>query len=78
MTSGCPVIASDIPVIREVCGSAAEYFAPKDAEALARLLRRYWDAPQRSAAQQIAAAERVGRFTWEDSARILIEAVIAS
>lgn len=76
MASGCPVIASDIPVIREVCCNAATYFAPHDAQALTRLMQTYWDVPQRSDAQQAAAAARVARFTWESSARALIDAVL--
>lgn len=77
MASGCPVIASDIPVLREVCGGAATYFTSDDAEALAAAMRRHWDEPQRSAARQAAAAERVARFRWEDSARDLIDALLA-
>lgn len=30
MSAGCPVIVSDIPVLKEVCGSAALYFDPSD------------------------------------------------
>lgn len=34
----CPVICSDIPVLRETCGEAAFYVDPDDSEALAALL----------------------------------------
>jgi glycosyltransferase involved in cell wall biosynthesis len=77
MASGCPVIASDIPVVREVCGGAASYFDPHDASALTALLRKHWDVSQRSAEQQVVAAPRVAQFTWESSARTLIDAVMA-
>lgn len=77
MASGCRVIASDIAVTREVCGDAASYFPPHDAEALAGLMRQHWDEPQRSPAWQAAAADRLARFTWEASARSLLEAAIA-
>jgi glycosyltransferase involved in cell wall biosynthesis len=77
MASGCPVIASDIAVVREVCGDAASYFDPRDASALTRLLRAHWDVPQRSAEQRVVAAARVARLTWERSARALIDAVLA-
>jgi glycosyltransferase involved in cell wall biosynthesis len=76
MASGCPVIASDIPVLREVCGKAASYFPPRDASALAALMCTHWDAPQRSAAMRAAATARVARFTWEESARALMAAVL--
>jgi glycosyltransferase involved in cell wall biosynthesis len=71
------VIASDITVTREVCGDAASYFPPHDAEALATLMRKHWDEPGGSLTRQAAAAERLNRFTWEASARSLIEAAIA-
>lgn len=77
MASGCPVIASDIPVLREVCGGAASYFPALDAGGLAELMRRHWDTPQRSPAQQAASAERVARFTWRESARRLADAALA-
>lgn len=77
MASGCPVIASDIPVTREVCGDAADYFPPHDADALAELMRRHWDALSRDPKQQQAAAARLTQFSWEASARSLIEAAIA-
>ena len=78
MASGCPVIAADIPVLREVCGDAASYFVPHDPEALAALMRTHWDVPQRSALQQTARAARVARFTWESSARALMDAVLVT
>lgn len=77
MASGCPVIASDIPVVREVCGAAASYFPPTDSAALAVLMRAHWDEPRRSDHQKAAAAERVALFNWSDSARALIEATLA-
>ena len=39
MQSGVPVVASDIPVFREVAGDAAEYFDPHSAAGLARTMR---------------------------------------
>lgn len=76
MARGCPVIASDIPVVREVCGAAATYFVPSDAHGLAELMRRHWDDPQASAALRPAAMERTARFRWEDSARHLLDALL--
>ena len=35
MAAGCPVVCSDIPVLRETCGEAAAYFPANDAAALA-------------------------------------------
>jgi glycosyltransferase involved in cell wall biosynthesis len=40
MASGTAVIASDIPVAREVCGDAAQFYPPGDVDALAASIRR--------------------------------------
>ncbi len=77
MASGCPVIASDIPVTREVCGDTARYFRPHDADALAALMREHWDQSHRTPAWQALVAERLARFQWDASARCLIEAALA-
>jgi glycosyltransferase involved in cell wall biosynthesis len=48
MARGCPVIAADIPVFREVAAGAALHFAPGEADALAAALERILpDAEQR-------------------------------
>ena len=77
MASGCPVIASDIPVIREVCGDAVSYFAPHDVAALLSMLEHHWDSCSHRPEQKQAAAERLAQFTWHSSARRLIEAMCA-
>ena len=75
MASGCPVIASDIPVVREVCGDGACYFPAHDAHILADVMRRHWDDPAVGLQRKQAEQERVARFRWEDSARSLLDAL---
>jgi len=73
MASGLPIVASDIPVHREICGSAAEYFPVLDATALAEKLRGLMrDAAER---QRLAArgGERVNGFLWESHVERLLE-----
>jgi glycosyltransferase involved in cell wall biosynthesis len=41
MASHTAVLASNIPALRETCGDGADYFAPLDHQALARLIRTY-------------------------------------
>ena len=41
MASGTAVVASDIPAVRETCGSGAVFFDPHDADGLAQLIRTY-------------------------------------
>jgi glycosyltransferase involved in cell wall biosynthesis len=40
MSYGMPIVASDTPVNREICGEAAVYFSPLNPEDLARQIRR--------------------------------------
>ena len=67
MESGCPVVASDIQVFREVAGDAAEFFDPSDADALASAIERVQGSTRR--AQLVAAGTRnAQRFSWEATA----------
>ncbi|MFZ5366143.1 MAG: glycosyltransferase family 4 protein [Patescibacteria group bacterium] len=40
MAAGCPVICSDIPVLREIYGEAAEYFNPLNPKDMAEKIRK--------------------------------------
>ncbi len=67
MAFGVPVVCSDIPVIREVCGDAVRYADPKDAGALAREIR---NALMDTAGNEVfreAGKERVRRYGVEES-----------
>jgi len=73
MASGLPIVASDIPVHREICGAAAEYFPVLDAAALAETLRRLMH--DAAAREKLAdrGRERVKQFLWEDHVARLLE-----
>jgi glycosyltransferase involved in cell wall biosynthesis len=75
MVHGCPVIASDIPPVREVCGEAVLYFDPTNAAALAQRMRQALEDP--AALQPLAerGQERVSLFSWRRSAQCLLEAL---
>jgi glycosyltransferase involved in cell wall biosynthesis len=68
LAAGRPVLAADIPALREVAGGHAELADPLDVEALADGLARTLDAqddePARAARRAWAA-----RFTWRECAR---------
>jgi glycosyltransferase involved in cell wall biosynthesis len=69
MASETALVASDIPVHREVAEDAALFVPPRDAEAIAGAIERVWtDAPLRASLQQKGSA-RVKSFSWIDSAR---------
>ena len=72
---GTPVVASDIPVIRELFGDAVEYVNPHSAEDIGRgIAEVYADSPRRE--ELIAAGcERARRFSWRESARRCVELI---
>jgi len=66
MAAGLPVVASNIPVHREICGEAARYFPARDAQSLAEQLAAF--ARQADLRHDMArrGAARVRNFLWED------------
>jgi glycosyltransferase involved in cell wall biosynthesis len=63
MACGCPVAASDVASLPEVCGDAAVYFDPLDAESIAEAMRAVLDHPPSGG------IERAAMFTWDECAR---------
>lgn len=72
MTSGTPLIATRNPALSEVCGEAAEFV--DEIEQLPAVLRRLLDDPARRRALRAAGLQQAGRFSWDESARRLLEA----
>ncbi len=69
MASQTPLVASDIPVHREVAGNAALFAAPGDERALADAIERAW-CDQDLRVQLIARGlERKRLFSWDASAK---------
>ena len=66
MASGCPVAASTVGAIPEVCGDAAILFDPNDADAIATGVL---EAEARAAELRERGLARAAGFTWEASAR---------
>jgi glycosyltransferase involved in cell wall biosynthesis len=76
MRSGCPVVASDIPALRETCGTAALFADPRSGEGFAKTV------------SQLAVSDRLrahlverGRnhsqpFTWQRSAEQLAQIIV--
>jgi glycosyltransferase involved in cell wall biosynthesis len=65
MASGVPVVASEIPVHREICGDAAVYFPRFSAEALAGALAEIAASPETSRRIAAGGLERSKRFSWK-------------
>ncbi|NML17771.1 glycosyltransferase family 4 protein [Azohydromonas caseinilytica] len=77
MLHRCPVIASDIPPVREVCGDAVLYFDPSNADALCRRMRQALDETALLQLLVERGEQRVAMFSWQRSAQRLLEALAA-
>jgi glycosyltransferase involved in cell wall biosynthesis len=71
--SGLPVLASDLPVLREVGGESVIYQAPGDVaawtEAAVRLLTERREDPARWEARRTGGVAHSARFSWDEYAR---------
>ncbi|BCZ78106.1 Glycosyl transferases group 1 [Paraburkholderia steynii] len=77
MALGCPVVAAPFGALPEVCGKAALYADPFDADAWSEKIRTVLD--DETVRQSLVSAGRrqAGTFTWKRAARSLFEAVKA-
>ncbi len=73
MALGCPVVASSIPPVREVCGEAALYFDPLDPWDIARGMKRVLTDQTLRAEMVDKGRERSATFAWSNSARRLLD-----
>jgi glycosyltransferase involved in cell wall biosynthesis len=79
MVAGTPVLASDIPVMREIGGDAALYAPADDAEAWAAAIIRLDTDDDLRNGLVAAGAAHAARYTWgAAAARLVAEAVSAS
>ena len=70
---GTPILASDLPVLREVAGEHARYFDPASADSIAQAIEQWIverDGGASSSSRSIAA------LTWEQSTDQLLESVL--
>jgi glycosyltransferase involved in cell wall biosynthesis len=73
LACGTPVVASDLPALREVLGDQAELVPPGDPAALAGALARVLDDPGGEPARAARRARAAG-FTWATCARATLSA----
>ncbi len=72
LSLGCPVIASDIPVHREVLGEAAVYVPRNQPERLAEAIQRLLNQPNERARLASLGPERALRYGWDRAAGQLV------
>lgn len=75
MASGVPLVASNAPSIPEIAGDAAIYFDPYDIEELAEKIENILNDGQLRSSLIARGKERVKRFSWENSARQLLNLI---
>jgi glycosyltransferase involved in cell wall biosynthesis len=64
MDAGVPVVASDIPVLREMSDGAAAFVSPDDPSAIALALAQLLDDRRRRAELAARGTRNAARFTW--------------
>ena len=69
MACGCPVLASNIPALRERCGDAALFCDPHDVESISAGLEQLMDDATLRANLKTLGYQRASTFTWERCAR---------
>lgn len=70
---GAPLVASDLPVLREVAGDAALYAPPDDPEAWAGELERVLSDPDLAAELREKGRLRSARFSWQKAVDETVE-----
>ncbi len=75
MACGCPVVASSIPALHEVCGEAALFAAPEQPREFAAAVLRLLDEPAEAARLRQLGLARAAGFTWQRAAERLLGAL---
>lgn len=75
MTVGCPVVVSDRASLPEICGDAALYASPDDANAWLDRFVRLHTMPQLRMELIARGRARVARFRWRASAECYLQAM---
>jgi glycosyltransferase involved in cell wall biosynthesis len=65
MSSRLPVVASDLPVHKEICGGAAVYFSPFSSQELADAICRLSESPPLASLLAERGVQRSEQFSWK-------------
>jgi len=76
MASGLPIIAADTQINREICGNAALYFRPFDAEYLAEKIVELYQRPGLANTLRYNSLKRASKFSWESHVERLMEIML--
>ncbi|NDW09231.1 glycosyltransferase family 1 protein [Dysgonomonas sp. 520] len=75
MTFGCPVIASDIPALREISGDAVLYANPLDIDDMTAKMNQMANDENLRETLKIKGLEQIKNYSWEKSAKQVLEIV---
>jgi len=78
MACGAPVVASEIPVLREIGAEAAVYVDPTDPNAIAGGLLRLLEDPDLRDRLRASGFQRARMFDWESAAQALLRSYQAA
>jgi glycosyltransferase involved in cell wall biosynthesis len=79
MTSGKPIVASDLSSLREVLSEKNAFLVkPDDPEALAGGIRYALSHPDEATKRAAEAGRDVRRYTWENRAKQILEFIRAA
>lgn len=74
MLCGCPVLASDIPVIHEVCQNAAIYFNPTDINDIRATIRNFLNQSETKRLEiRQQGIDTASKYSWEQAAKSVIQ-----
>ncbi len=77
MVSGVPIVASDLPSLRDIIDeSSAEIVTADDVHALAKGIHNTFKHPERGVARARVALERVHAYTWEKRAKKILQRIV--
>jgi glycosyltransferase involved in cell wall biosynthesis len=74
MSAGTPVLAADVPGVREVCGEAARYTNPQDAAGFAAAMAQIAAEPRLREELSERGRRRAAEFSWDGCARAHLDA----
>jgi len=73
MTSGVPIVTSDLPSLREILNEDNAYFAePDNADSFAKVIKEVFDNYDKAKAKAQKARLDVNKYTWENRAKSII------
>jgi glycosyltransferase involved in cell wall biosynthesis len=72
MSSGLPVVASDLPVHREICGDAGIYFSRFSPDALAERVLQVQESPELAEKLLSNGLRRARDFSWSKHVERLV------